>query len=127
MTKVLVHYRSCLGKTDYRVLGTYALNKSSDVHFRRSPVIDQLKSYKTDCSNTHQDLGQIKIQFWWSHIPFFTTLWTVLAAIAFPPKSSLRSAQNTDVLARASQPQGHHVLAKVSSHVYYLVKVRYAD
>ena len=43
----------------------------SDAHFRRSPVIDRLKSQKTDCSNPRQDLGPIKIHFWWSYVPLF--------------------------------------------------------
>ena len=45
---------------------------SSNAHFRQSPVIDQLKSPKTDCSNSHQDPSPIKIQFWWSRVPLFS-------------------------------------------------------
>ena len=33
--------------------------------------LTKLKSPKTECSNPHQDLGPIKIQFWWSHVPLF--------------------------------------------------------
>ena len=42
---------------------------TSDAHFSRSPVIDRLKSTKTDCSNPHQDFGLIEVQIWWSRIP----------------------------------------------------------
>ena len=34
---------------------------SSDAHFHQCPVIDWLKSQKTDCSNPCQDLGLIEI------------------------------------------------------------------
>ena len=38
-----------------------------------------IKSQKTDCSNPHQDLGLIKIQFCWSLYPtVFMMLWTSL-------------------------------------------------
>ena len=43
----------------------------SGAHFRRSPVIDRLKSPKTDSSNPPQDLSPIKKQFWWSRFPLF--------------------------------------------------------
>ena len=43
------------------------------MHISMSPVTDQLKSHKTECSNSPQDLGQMKIQFWWSCVPLF--LW----------------------------------------------------
>ena len=35
----------------------------SDAYFHHSPVAGLLKSQKTDCSNPHQDLGLIEIQF----------------------------------------------------------------
>ena len=44
---------------------------SSDTYFHWFPVMDQIKSKKTDCSNPHQNFGLIKIQFWWSRDPFF--------------------------------------------------------
>ena len=44
---------------------------NSDAHFRGSPIIDWLKSPKTDCSNPLQDLGLIKIGLWWSRVPLF--------------------------------------------------------
>ena len=38
-------------------------DKGSDEHFPRSPVIDRLKSRETDPSNSHQNLGLIKVHF----------------------------------------------------------------
>ena len=46
---------------------------TSKAHFRQSPVIDRLKSQKTNYSNPPQDLGLIKIQLWWSRVPLL--LW----------------------------------------------------
>ena len=46
---------------------------NSFAHFRWSTVTDRLISQKTNYSSFHQDLGLIKIQFWWSHVPSF--LW----------------------------------------------------
>ena len=59
----------------------YAL---SDAHFHQFPVIDQLKSQMTSCSCPPQDLGPIKIQFWWSRISLF--LWCCEQACYFPTK-----------------------------------------
>ena len=46
------------------------LSLCSDAHFHQSPVVDQLEFKQTSCSNPHQDLGQIEIQFFVSHVPF---------------------------------------------------------
>ena len=55
-----------------RIAQVHAI-KHSDAHFNWFPATDRLKSQKTNCSNPPQDLGLIKIQFWWSHVPLF--LW----------------------------------------------------
>ena len=43
----------------------------TDAHFHRPLVIDWFKSWKIDCSNPPQDLGPIKVQFWWSWVLLF--------------------------------------------------------
>ena len=90
------------------------LRLNSDAHFRQSPVTDQLKSPKTNCPNPPQDLGPIKIWFWWSHVRLF--LWCHgQACCYFPTKFKPQfSAKKTDVLTSASGPQRHHVLAEVA-------------
>ena len=53
--------------------------------FSWSLFMDWLKSQKTDCSNPQQDLGPIKIQFWWFRVPLF--LWCCgQACYYFPTK-----------------------------------------
>ena len=37
----------------------------TDVHFCWSPVTDWLNFFLNGCSKPHQDLGLMKIQFWW--------------------------------------------------------------
>ena len=86
----------------------------------------RLKKNNPDCSHPHQDLGPIDTQFWWSCVPFILYDATDKPAIVFPPNSSLKSVQNTNVWTSASELQGHHVLAEVSSHVVYRVKACYA-
>ena len=101
--------------------------KSSEAHFRRSPVIDRLKFQTTDCSNPHQDFGPIEAQFWSSRVPFFYD--TVnKPAIVFPPNASLSSAQNRRVDKKKTyiRPQGHNVSAEVSCQVLCTDKARCA-
>ena len=79
----------------------------SDAHFRWSPVIDRLKSPKTDCSNTLQDLGLIKIQFWWSPVPLF--LWCRRQAChyfptRFKPRSSAENRRVDQCIWTAEAP-----------------------
>ena len=92
--------------------GVTAVHKSVSSH-------RLIKIRKDLCSNPHQDLGLIKYKYSSGDLLsfFFTMPLTSLVAVVFPPNSSRRSAQNTDVLASASGPQGHHVLAEVSGHV----------
>ena len=40
----------------------HTITDASDAHFHQSPVIDQLKSQKTNCSIPHQDLGLIEMK-----------------------------------------------------------------
>ena len=63
-----------------------------------------------------QDLGPIKIQSW-CFVSYCFDDAVNKPAIIFPPNSSLRSEQNTNVLTSASGQQGHHVLAEVSGHI----------
>ena len=104
-----------------QIMSKFPENSSTDVHFCWSPVIDRLKSSKTYCSKPHQDLGLIQKQFWWSHVPFFTTmLRTSLATTGYCFPNAFKVSgqqQNTDVLISTSGLQGHQVLAEVSSHV----------
>ena len=69
------HYNAILFPNDYCNHRNVIRVKSScsDAHGCQSPVTDLLKSQKTDCSNPHQDLGPIKMQFWSPRVPFF--LW----------------------------------------------------
>ena len=63
------------------------LNCFNDAHFWRFPVIDRLKSQKTDCFNPHQNLGPIEIRFWWSHlcpIVFMVPRTSPLKVLLFP-------------------------------------------
>ena len=64
-----LNHIQCYTKTETKLLENN--HKTSDEHFRWSPVIDRLKSQKTDCSNPPWDLGLIKIQVWWSHVSWF--------------------------------------------------------
>ena len=48
---------------------------SSDAHFCWSPVIDQLKSQKTDCSNSRKDFGLIEITVLVVSHPIVFTMW----------------------------------------------------
>ena len=96
-----------------------------DAHFCLLLVLDRLKSQMTYCSNPHQVLGLMKIQFWWSHVPVFYDA-ADKPFFVFPPNSNLRSVQNTDVLTSASGLKGRLVLAEVSSHVQCMVKAHHA-
>ena len=101
---------------------------TSDTHFHRSPVTDWLKSQKAKCSNPHQDLDSIKIVLVVLcpilKIKKNVMLWTNLAAVVFPPHSSLSSVQSTDMLTRASGQDRHRVLAEVSGHAHGIVKAQ---
>ena len=81
------HYNTILFPNDYCNHRNVITVKSlcSDAHGCQSPVTDQLKSQKTDCSNPHQDLGPIKMLFWSPRVPFFFYDAADKLAIAFPP------------------------------------------
>ena len=99
--------------------------EGSAAHFCQSQVTDWLKS-KADCSNPPQDLGSIKRQFWWSHVPLLYGAADKPALIS-KQNSSLGSEQKIDVLTSASGLQRKHVLAKVSGHALHRVTAYYAS
>ena len=107
-TCVHAHTHACTHTHTHRHIHTH-----SDAHFHQSLVVDRLKSQKTNCFNLHQDLGLIKMQFWWSCVPFiylFIIFFNDAAdkPFVFPPNSSLRFKQKTGALTSLSRPQGHH-------------------
>ena len=75
----------------------------------RCPVTDQLKSRKTDCSNTPQDLWPIKIQFWGSRVPvvfvvvFFLVPRTNLILFTNKIEASVQSDGRVDQCSRTSE------------------------
>ena len=72
---------------------------TSDAHFYWSPVIDWLKSPKTDCSNSHQDLGPIIIKYSSGGL-ILLFLWCCgQAYYCFPAKFKPQTVQNAHVLA----------------------------
>ena len=73
----------------------------SDAHCCQSLVIDWLKSQRSDCSNPHQDLSLIRIQFWWSFV--LLSLMPQTSLLLFSHQiQSIRSAHNTEVLSGAA-------------------------
>ena len=72
-------------------IGVCQKNKLQHLHHmnvspRGSPVIDRLKSPKTNCSQPLEDHGLIKIQFWWSCCPIFYDAADQPSCYYFPQK-----------------------------------------
>ena len=71
-----------------------------------------------------QNLRLIKIQFWWFHVPLFLQCCgQANDCIIYPPNSSLRSAEKTDVFTSAYGLHGHHVLAMSSTQSKHFVLI----
>ena len=88
----------------------------SDAHFRRSPVIDRLKSKRPIVPNPLRTFVRLK----YSSDGIVSYCFYGEAgkpAIISQQNLSLGSVQRTDVLTSAPGPQRHHVMAGVNGHV----------
>ena len=86
------------------------MNECSDAHVRWHPVIDWLKSPKTDCSNPPlpsplSNVGPIKVQLQWSRVPLllFFMVPHNKPAIFYQQNSSLGSVQCVDQCMRTAE------------------------
>ena len=111
MCNLTIYYSGMLCQTFHSSICSWG--GISDAHFHQSPVTGQLKVKETNCTNLHQNLGPIKVQFWWS-VPLF--LWFHRqACYCFHTIFKPQVSANTSVLTNASRL---HVSAEVSGHAY---------
>ena len=86
-----------------------------------------IKSQKTGCSNSPQDLGLIKTQLWWfCVILFLCCRWQVCYYFPTKFKPRFSTKKTTDLLTTAFGTQRHHVLAEVSVHLQCTAKAHFA-